>query len=124
MDQLALFVESVPAVPVSVPKPSYGVPPGVRQRWDRAMQPDVAEAALAIAAARPGEWLTWSAFRAVIDKYQIGFCFGQVLARLVRAGQIEERKVYFGRGVSAEKPGSPNYEGFGHVWRTPSTEAA
>jgi len=87
------------------------------------MQPDVADEVLAIAKARPAEWLTWCAFRAVIEKHHIGFCFGQVLGRLVRAGQLEERRVYFGRGIGAEKPGSPNYEGFGHKWKVVDLEA-
>jgi hypothetical protein len=88
------------------------------------MQPDVAEAVISIAMARSSEWLTWGAFRPVIEKHQIGFCFGQVLARLVRAGRLEERRVYFGRGIGSEKPGSPNYEGFGHEWRAMKSEAA
>lgn len=113
MDQLALFVPE----PVLVPVRSFGMPPGVRQRWERAMQPDVAADVLAIAEACSDEWLTWGAFRAVIDKFQIGFCFGQVLGRLVRAGRLEEQRVYFGRGIGAEKPGSPNYQGFGYQWR-------
>lgn len=88
------------------------------------MQPEVAEEVLAIARARSEEWLTWGAFRAVIEKYQIGFCFGQVLGRLVRAGHLHEEKVYFGRGIGAEKPGSPNYQGFGHQWRAAEQVAA
>ena len=120
--QLALFTdEPVQAPP---PAPSCGMPPGVRKRYDRAMQPDVANEVLAIAKAHPAEWLTWGAFRAVIEKHQIGFCFGQVLGRMVRAGQLEERRVYFGRGIGAEKPGSPNYEGFGHKWKVIGEEAA
>lgn len=118
MDQLSLFAAEL------APAQSYGMPPGVRVRWGRAMQPDVAEEVLAIARSRPTEWLTWGAFRTVIERHQIGFCFGQVLSCLVRAGHLDEERVYFGRGIGAEKPGSPNYRGFGHQWRAAGREPA
>jgi hypothetical protein len=122
MDQLNLFAPvTALAQPVALP---LGMPLGVHKRWQRAMQPDVLEEAMKIAAARAGDWLGWYAFRVVIEKYQIGFCFGQVLHRLVCAGQLEEQKVYFGSGVGAESPGSPNYQGFGSLWRAPMTEVA
>lgn len=114
MSQLALFTpEPAPLKPT----PSYGVPPSVRRKYERAATPEVRAAFLAVAQARPNEWLSSWAFRAVIDKYDIGCCFGRVLWHLEQQGAIVTRKVYFGKGIDAERPGSPNYQGFGHEYR-------
>lgn len=123
MDQLNLFAPEPAPAATSRTDGFFGMPPGVRRRRERAMQPDVAEEVLAIARARSAEWLAREAFRAVIERHEIAFCFGHVLSDLARTGQLEERKVYFGRGVGAEKPGSPDYQGFGNEWRLPTTGA-
>ena len=93
-----------------------GKPQGVELMWERASSPAVESAILDVLAARQGEWLGWCNFRAVIDKYQISSCFGHVLSGMARAGVIREQTVYHGKGIGAEKPGSPNYQGFGHQY--------
>lgn len=59
----------------------------------------------------------------MIQQHQIGSCFGHVLSGMARAGLIREQTVYYGKGIGAEKPGSPNYQGFGHKWSDLSTSA-
>ncbi|NRR28871.1 hypothetical protein HSX11_01610 [Oxalobacteraceae bacterium] len=85
---------------------------GVEMMWIRAMSNEVRASTMAILAARPGEWLKWRDFRAVIDGQRIGACFGHILAAYAREGAVLERKVYFG----AECPSSPDYAGYGHEW--------
>lgn len=114
MSQAELFAPE-PVAPK--PAPSYGMPASVRRKHMLAQSPEVLAAAMAIFLARPGEWLKWSAFRSVIDRFDISCCFGRVLTSLAHQGDIEERKVYFGRGIDAERPGSPTYQGFGHEYR-------
>jgi hypothetical protein len=93
--------------------PRYGIPRSVALMWERASSPAVAASVLEVCAARKGEWLGWNHFRAVIEKYQISSCFGHVLSRMAREGLIGEQTIYHGKGIGAEKPGSPNYQGFG-----------
>ena len=111
MSQLALFAEQVTAVRTS------GRPPGVERRWNLAFSEPAKLELLAVAAARPAEWLGWSAFDAVRERHQIGFCMGHVLGALVREGRLDERKVYCGKGIGAERPGSASYQGYYNEWR-------
>lgn len=90
----------------------YGMPRSVALMWERASSPAVEASVLEVCAARKGEWLSWNDFRAVIEKYQISSCFGHVTSGMARAGLIREKTVYLGKGIGAEKPGSPNYRGF------------
>lgn len=94
----------------------YGMPRNVALAWERASSPAVEASVLEVCAAREGEWLGWSDFPAVIEKYQISSCFGHVTSRMAREGLIRERTIYHGKGIGAEKPGSPNYQGFGHKY--------
>lgn len=112
--QLSLF-----PVPARSERPC-GMPPGVFARWELAYSPKVKAELVAVATARPVEWLEWRDFREVMDKYKIGFCMGHVLGHLVREGRLEEKKVYLGKGIGAEQPGSGNYQGYTHNWRAAS----
>lgn len=109
--QLALFAEPAPK------ERRCGMPLGVQRRWELAFSEQVKRELVAVATARPGEWLEWGAFTAVRERYQIGFCMGHVLSSLVREGRLAERRVYFGKGIDADRPGSPNYCGYGSEWR-------
>lgn len=111
MSQLALFAEEEPVAR------RYGMPPDVARRWNLAFSEPVKLELLAAAAARPDEWLGWGAFDEVRERHQIGFCMGHVLGALVREGRLGERTVYIGKGIGAERPGSPNYQGYYNEWR-------
>ena len=103
------------------------MPRSVAQAWARARTPAVEGDILDALAARKGEWLWFRDFWAVIDKHQISCCAGHTLSRMARAGLIRERAVYYGNGIGAEKPGSPNYQGFGCQYSaqlSPTAEAA
>jgi hypothetical protein len=106
MDQFSLFSEQKPARRLG------GMPASVRQRWERAMEPDVAQAFLAILLAQPGKWLGGRDFRSVIDQYRVGFCYAAVLGRLERAGLVESKRVYFGKD-----PDKDNGLGYCSNWR-------
>jgi hypothetical protein len=93
------------------------MPAGVARRRELAFSPQVVGEVLAAVEARANEWMGWEAFRQVIDKHRIGFCLGHVLSSLARTGRIRERNVYVGKGIGAERPGSPNYYGFKCEWR-------
>lgn len=110
MSQLALFTDPAPAARTS------GRPPGVEQRWNLAFSEPVKLELLDVAAARPVEWLDWWAFTEVRERHQIGFCMGHVLGALVREGRLESRQVHMGKGIGAERPGSPNYQGYYNEW--------
>lgn len=110
MSQLDMFP---PPQETQKQTPRYGVPRSVALMWERASSPAVESSILDVLSARKGEWLGWNAFRAVIEKYQISSCFGHVLSGMAREGLIRERTIYHGKGIGAEKPGSPNYQGFG-----------
>ena len=101
--------------------PRYGVPRSVALMWERASSPAVESAILDVVSARKGEWLGWNHFRAIIEKYQIGSCFGHVLSGMAREGLIRQQTIYHGKGIDAEKPGSPNYQGFGYKYSDIST---
>lgn len=109
--QLALFESPAESVRRS------GRPPDVERRWNLAFSPEVKAEILQIIQARPMKWLSWKDFRVIIEKYKIGFCLGQVLSSLAQSGQIEVKKVYLGRGIGADRPGSGNYEGYTHNYR-------
>ena len=111
MSQLALFAEEEPVAR------RYGMPPDVARRWNLAFSEPVKLELLAVAAGRPGEWLGWHAFTEVRERHQIGFCMGHVLGGLVREGRLESRQVYCGKGIEADRPGSPNYQGYHNEWR-------
>jgi len=85
--------------------------------WERALSQEVEIALIELAAARPDDWLGWSDFHAVMNEYQIGSCMGHVLGRIARAGLLREQKVFLGKGIGAETPGSGNYQGYTHKWR-------
>ncbi len=85
--------------------------------WARARQPEVKAAVLEIAASRPQEWLSWEDFRPVMEKHDISACFGHVLFAMVRDGCLVEQKIYIGKGIGAETPGSTNYQGYYSKWR-------
>lgn len=101
----------------SVARDRYGIPRGVAAMWARAQSQECKDAILDAAAAKPGVWLGWHDFREVRAKYQIGACMGHILSSLVRAGKLQERTVYLGKGIGAEHPGSPNYQGYRTEWR-------
>lgn len=114
MTQAELFTsEPEPLKPTS----PIGMPTGVRLKHERARSPEVSAALLEVAQARPGEWLTSRTFEAVFQRFDISCARGTAIGQLVRARQLDERRVYFGKGIGAEQPGSPNYQGFGHEYR-------
>lgn len=94
-----------------------GGPPGVQRRFQLAFTEPVKLELLAVALARPDDWLKWPDFRVVMEKHQIGFCMGHVLGQLVREGRLQEKKVYFGNGLEADRPGSPDYKGYRTDWK-------
>jgi hypothetical protein len=83
-----------------------------------AFSDEVKEEVMQIVQARAGEWLAWEAFRSIIEKHKIGSCFGHLLHRMVRDGQLLEQIWYFG----SEHPGQGNYLGFGGRWGSIGTE--
>lgn len=109
-------------LPLFAPEPAPeirlgGGPPDVQRRFALAMTEPVKLELLAVAAERPAEWLGWKDFRAVMEKHQIGFCMGHVLFNLVRAGRLQEKVIYLGKGLEADKPGSPDYQGYKNEWK-------
>lgn len=112
-----LLAEPAPAaapepVPAAVLRRLGGMPAGVYRKWERAGTDEVLEAMLAVAQARPGEWLTSSAFDAVLEQFDISSQRMRPLLKLVLAGKLDQRFFYFG----ARKPG-PDYLGFRYEWR-------
>lgn len=115
--QLALFAPEAPpasAAPLRV----GGGPASVQRRFALAFSESVKLELLAVAAARPGEWLQWSAFSGPREKHQIGFCMGHVLHALVGEGRLQERAIHFGSGIGTEQPGAPGYQGSMCEWRS------
>lgn len=94
-----------------------GGPPGVQLLIARAFTEPVKLELLAVATARPDEWLEWRAFRVPMDKYQISFCMGHVLSALAREGRLQEKVVYLGTGIDADRPGAPGYRGYTCNWK-------
>lgn len=113
--QLALFAPE-PAAPVR----AYGGPKSVQRLMELAFTEPVKLELLAVAAAHPGEWLKWRDFKAPMEKHDIGFCMGHVLCALVRDGRLLEKTVYLGKGLEADRPGSPDYQGYTHHWMAPA----
>jgi hypothetical protein len=109
MSQLALFAPEVPAAPeapVSASHRNYA-------RMEKLMACPLIEAELLeIFRARPNDWLTWSAYRPAIERHGVGFGLGHKLYSMERRGLLESKDIYLGRGIGAERPGSPNYQGF------------
>jgi len=104
VSQLALF---------EAPSRPCGMPACVRDRQELAFSPKVKGELVARLNERPGQWLDWSDFSDIRERYQIGFCMGHVLFSLVREGRALGKPVYFG----AERPGLPEpYLGFKTLW--------
>lgn len=110
--QIELFEPEAP-----VKRRLGGGPPDVQRRLELAFTEPVKQELLAVAVARPDDWLKWNDFRAVMEKHKIGFCMGHVLSHLVREGRLQEKAIYFGKGLEAERPGSPDYMGYTHNWK-------
>lgn len=114
MSQLALFeveAPAAPAAPVGAGHRNYA-------RMERLMACPVIEAELMeIFQARPNDWLDWPAFRPVIQKHGIGFGLGHKLYSMARRGLLEEKVIYLGRGIGADRPGSPDYQGFRNEYK-------
>lgn len=115
-DDFTLPLDFEPIAQAPAQTRRYVVPRSVALMWERASSPAVEASVLEVCAARKGEWLGWNNFLAIIEKYQISGCFGHVLSGMARAGLIQEQTIYYGKGIGAEKPGSPNYQGFGHKY--------
>ena len=94
-----------------------GGPPDVQRRFALAFTEPVMLELLAVAAERPDDWLRWNDFRAPMEKHRIGFCMGHVLGHMVRDGRLQEKPIYYGKGLEADKPGSPDYQGYTHAWK-------
>lgn len=92
-------------------------PPGVQRRRAIAYSEPVKLELLAVAAAQPDEWLEWDDFKVPREKHQIGFCMGHVLHALVWEGRLQEKTIYLGTGLEANRPGSPDYQGFMYRWK-------
>ena len=105
MSQLAHFAPEPPpplAAPVSASHRNYA-------RMEKLMAcPAIEAELLEIFRARPNDWLTWSAYRPVITKHGVGFCLGHKLGSMERRGLLEEKIIYFGCGIGADRPGSPD----------------
>ena len=111
--QLSLFPDPAPST-----RPC-GMPPGVHARWELAYSPKVKAELVAVATARPGEWLEWRDFREVMERYEIGFCMGHVLGHLARTGLLKHKDIPLGKGIGAELPGSENFRGTKSNWMAP-----
>ena len=114
MSQLALFA---PEAPVAAPA-------GRHDKYARSSDliacPVIEAELMAIFRARPADWLDWPAFRAVTEKHGVGFVLGHKLGFMARHGLIEEKEIYLGRGIGADRPGSPDYHGFRVEYRLAS----
>lgn len=115
MSQLALFE---PEAPVAPPAPVAQIRRGQHQRLDDLIACPVIEAELMeIFRARPDDWLDWWDFRPVIAKHGIGYGLGHKLFSMVRRGLLEEKVIYLGKGLEADRPGSKDYQGFRTEYR-------
>lgn len=81
-------------------------------RWELAFSSEVEAAVMAAFEGRSNEWLRFSDFRKIAEKYQISFCFGHVLGKLSRQGKIAAKNIYYG----SDHPGKPNYIGYDTVY--------
>lgn len=115
MDQLALFTSEAPIAAPAVRHDKYA-------RLGELIACPVIEAELMeIFRARPGDWLDWPAFRPVIAKHECGFGLGHKLGSMQRRGLLEEKVIYLSRGIGADRPGSPDYQGFKVEYKLAST---
>lgn len=115
MSQLALSEPEAPAAP---PAPAPMTRRGPRECLSDLIACPVIEAELMeIFRARPDDWLDWPDFRPVIAKHGVGYGLGHKLGFMVRRGQLEEKVIYLGKGVEADRPGSKDYQGFRHEYR-------
>ena len=106
MRQLTLFTPETPVAPPVSRHYKYA-------RSSSLIACPVIEAELIeIFRSQPADWLDWPAFRPVIDKHGVGFVLGHKLGLMARHGLIEKKEIYRGSGIGAERPGSPNYQGF------------
>lgn len=109
-------------LPLFAPEPESvyrlgGAPPDVQRRMQLAFTEPVKLELLAVAAERPDEWLGFKDFRVPMEKHKIGFCMGHVLFHLAREGRLQERHVYYNKGIGGDMPGSGHYRGFYNEWR-------
>lgn len=98
-------------------RPASAMPRNVELMWERAFTQEVELEILAFAASRPTDWLSFSDFREALARHDISTCLGHVLGRIARAGLLEEKRVYLGRGLEADRPGSPDYQGYTCRWK-------
>jgi hypothetical protein len=119
MEQIALFAaETVAPPPAPAPVPVAQVRRGPRENLADLIACPVIEAELMeIFRARPDDWLDWPDFRPVIAKRGIGYGLGHKLYSMVRGGLLEERVIYLGKGLEADRPGSKDYQGFRTEYR-------
>jgi hypothetical protein len=117
MSQLALFA----------PEASVGAPAIRHDKYARLGElitcPLIEADLLEIFQARPNDWLTWSAYRPVIERHDVGFGLGHKLGSMERRGLLEDQDIYFGRGIGADRPGSPEYRGFRTEYRLARQES-
>lgn len=117
MSQLALFEAEAPAAS-PVPAPAPLTRRGPRECLSDLIACPVIEAELMeIFRARPDRWLDWWAFRPVIAKHDVGYGLGHKLGFMRRHGLLEEKTVYLGKGLEADRPGSKDYQGFRTEYR-------
>ena len=81
-------------------------------RWELAFSSEVEAAVMAAFEDRSNQWLRFSDFRKITEKYQISFCFGHVLGHLSRQGKIVAKNINYG----SDHPGKPNYIGYDTVY--------
>jgi hypothetical protein len=111
MSQLALFKPEAPAAIMPARR-------GPRECLSDSIACPAIEAGLMeILRARPDELLDLCAFRVVAAKHDVGYGLGHKLGFMERRGLLDEKVVYLGRGISAVRPGSPDYQGFRTEYR-------
>lgn len=124
MSQLALFEAEAPAAP-TIQGPAPLARRGPHECLSDLIACPVIEAELmGIFRARPDDWLDWPAFQPVIQKHGVGFGLGHKLYSMARRGLLEEKTVYLGRGIGADRPGAPEYCGFRNEYRLASAAHA
>jgi hypothetical protein len=117
MSQLTLFDLEAPAAPPP-PAPAPLTRRGPRENLSDLIACPLIEAELMeIFRARPDDWLDWPDFRPVIAKHDIGYGLGHKLYSMVRRGLLEEKVIYLGKGLEANRPGSRDYQGFRTEYR-------
>jgi hypothetical protein len=115
MSQLALFK---PAAPIAPPAPAPLARRDPRECLADLIACPVIEAELMeVFRARPDDWLSMWDFRPLATKRSIGFGLGHKLYGMARRGLVEERTVYLGKGLEADRPGSKDYQEFRTEYR-------